>query len=133
MQTKIRELIHELDAYDEQRRQPFPREDCRKITEGDSDKELDLVGDLNTYDMTITGSISWGEKIVDWPSEKINRLLKYTNKPFFEAFPEYKFLEPLITKTNTPDLYEDILLHEKIRLVLIELLTLLLNKSTEAA
>ena len=78
MQTRIQELIRELDAYDQERRQSFPRGDCRKITEGDNDRGLDLVGDLNTYDMTITGPISWREKIRLILVELLTRLNKST-------------------------------------------------------
>ena len=131
MQTRILELIQELVGYDKRRRRPFPREDCRKVFGANGDRELDFVGDLNSYDMTITGPISWGAKILDWPNEKIGTLLRYANKSFFEAFSEYAYLQPLITKTNTPDLYNDMELHERIRLVLIELLTLMLDETNE--
>jgi len=126
MQEKVAHLIQDLAAYDEQSRKPFPRKDCRKITGGDSDKELDLVGDLNTYDMTISGPISWGDKVMEWSNEKIDRILKYTAKPFFDQYPQYKPLEPLVSDTNTPDLCADLQLHEEMRLVLRQLLTQIL-------
>lgn len=127
MIKKLSFLIQELASYDEESRKPFPRADVRKITGGDVDRELDFVGDLNAYDMTISGPISWKASIVEWPRKKAEEVLEYSTKSFFEHYPQYKPLELLISEKNTPDLYADLQLHNKMRMVLRKLLTQLLS------
>lgn len=126
MKKEVFDLIQELTSYNIKSRNSFPRADVRKITGGNIDDELNFVGDLNTYDMTISGPISWGMKIAEWPRGKIEKTLEYSSKSFFDHYSNYRFLETSITKSYTPELYADMQLHEEIRTTLRKLLAQLL-------
>ena len=119
-------LIDELASFREASHQPFPSADCDKLVKGQENVYIDFAADLNTYNMSISAPVDWGSKIVEWTTENIQRFLKYTEQAFFEKFPRYQPLAPLVTEIDTPNLYANIQLHEKIRTSVRKLLLKLL-------
>lgn len=75
--------------------------------------------------MTASGCCSWGNKALDWPAEKRQRIANYLGKGFFERYPEYLAVRRWITDTNTPDLFRDFVLHEEMRVNVLALIRLL--------
>jgi len=128
----IHELIKELGSYGAKAVRPFPYSDCRKLIDSLTLQERnhfqDFTADLNTFDMAVSGPISWDTKILDWPQERVERVYKYVEKNFFQRFPRYKIVKRLINRTDTPNLFEDIRTHNKIRKILLKLLPLLMTK-----
>src|SRR5690606_8244458 len=108
------EIYEELKSLKESLYNPFPYSDTDKIQE-DFIKELSeedcLTGDLNTYWMYITGSLSFvlrgnSKKI---PEGQIERL----HLSFFDIFPQYRFLEGKVAEY--PTFYEEYMNYEKTR------------------
>lgn len=126
-------LINELEGYGKKSVHPFPYADCRKLISDLSLQEQrhfeEFTANLNTFHMAVSGPISWGAKILGWPQERVIREYAYLQKSFFQRFPQYKTVRRLINKTNTPDLFKEIKVHEKIRKLLLELLPLLIAKN----
>jgi hypothetical protein len=111
----VEALIHKIAQLKDGVYGPFPTADCRKLATITGELYMDFKADLNTYNMSVTAPIDWGEKITDWSIETIQRFSKYTEQSFFEKFPEYVPLVPYITKDRTPNLYTNILLHDEVR------------------
>lgn len=124
------ELIRQLEAYRKKTVRPFPYSDCRKLIDSlplqEKKRFEDFTANLNTFDMAVSGPISWGKRISDWPQERVKRVYNYLQKPFFQRFPQYKVVKRLITRTNAPDLFADIRIHNEVRKILLKLLPLLI-------
>ena len=124
IEQMVDELLH---LYEEKRRSPFPRTGCRKILRGSGDRYEGLIPDLDLYFSDIAGYCSWGRKILHWPKEKVQEVKDGLGRSFFEKYPKYKPLEPMITESHTPDLHAKLRLYETMRTRLIELLNRILE------
>ena len=123
-------LLGDLDALQEQGFEgPFPYADCKKLIGRNNEAYEDLTADLNTYFSEIIGSSTWGRRITKWPEERMYRVRRVLDKTFFERYPEYLPLEGMITKSDTPDLYKRLILSEQMRVIILDILTLLLSKN----
>jgi hypothetical protein len=119
----IKELIRELQSsYGEACDGRFPYEGSRNLLREGGGSYEGLIPDLDVYFSTIAGYCSWGEKILKWPQEKIVEAQNRIAASFFEKHPQYKPLEVAITETKTPDLFAQMVSHEKMRTRLLELL-----------
>lgn len=117
-----------LQLYEEKRRSPFPYAGCGKILRETGQRYDGLIPDLDLYLSSIAGYCSWGHGILKWPKEKIEETKERLSRSFFEIYPQYKPLMPMITESATPDLYTDLALHEKMRLKLLDILSRLLDE-----
>ncbi len=104
---------------------PFPYSDCRRLLREDPDKYEYLIPTLDLFFSTVAGYASWGLKSLQWGSEQIDKATKDLKASFFEQYPLYEPLLPLVTFSNTPHLYSDLRAHEGVRQKLLELLELL--------
>ncbi|MEH7590079.1 YxiJ family protein [Priestia megaterium] len=116
MEFNIRKLtiLDELKQLNNDLYHPFPHEDIRKTQDKFSEKlhEDDLLtADFNSYWMNIAGSLSYmlKGKTKKIPQNQIDEL-KLT---FFEAFPQYSFLEKEIDAY--PNLHEEYRIYERVR------------------
>ena len=125
MSRAIRESISELSRLYGSIKHPFPYEDCRKLQRQDPSRYEGLVADLDLYFKDIAGYCTWGEGILEWSKPEIEKALRILSGSFFEKNPDYSALESLITKENTPHLYEKLNSHEGMRATLLRLLSLL--------
>jgi YxiJ-like protein len=112
-----------LRRLEEKRQHPFPYDGCRKILRESDNRYENLIPDLDIYFSDIAGYCSWGKKILDWPKEKIQEAKERLEEDFFEKYPKYKPLEPMLTETNVPDLHAELALYETMRTKLLQLLT----------
>lgn len=125
----VDELATELlSLYKEEYRGPFPYTDSRKLVSEDAERYQDLVPDLNVYFYQIASHCNGVKKVLKWQRERLLESQTWLAKSFFEAFPKYKPLESLITESNTPDLYSRMILCEKLRAKLLDLLSRLLSE-----
>jgi hypothetical protein len=112
----------------EEDRFPFPYDDCRRLRREDSGEFEVLIPDLDMWCSDIAGYCSWGKKILSWPEEKVLQARGHMSLSFFDKHPEYSLLERLITEANTPDLFEDLQLYERMRKKLLELFDFMLSE-----
>jgi hypothetical protein len=63
----------------------------------------------------IAGFASSAAGIMNRPPDQLRRALPFLDKSFFEAFPDYKFVQQRITETDTPQLYLRIKTPETLR------------------
>jgi hypothetical protein len=118
----VKELIQDLQAhYREASNIRFPYEGSRNLLRQAAGNYEGLVPDLDMYFSTIAGYCSWGEKILNWPQEKILEAQNRIAVTFFAKHPQYKPLEAAITESDTPDLFAVMASHEKMRRSLLEL------------
>jgi len=128
-ENEIDILVSEVEALCQESKGPFPHKDCRKLRDGKVDYGS-VVPDMDWCMKTIAGYCSWGDKLKKWPKSKIAEAQENLARTFFEKHPEYKPLELKITEMETPDLYADLLLHEKMRAALLRLFFLLWNEAS---
>ncbi len=115
----------------EEGQSPFPSANCRELM---SDFPFDdhwFAMYLDTYCSDIAGHCSHGKNIMQWPEEKLRLVHGQTNFNFFELHPQYANLQRLITKSDTPDLFEELKLYEQLRQQLLVLLSELIRLRKE--
>ncbi|MGI8885080.1 MAG: hypothetical protein ACR2IA_12635 [Pyrinomonadaceae bacterium] len=99
---------------------PFPHSDCRKIL---SEKDRDFIPCLDIYFSDIAGYCSWGKKILLWSYKEIAEAKNKLQNSFFQRFPAYSEVSLKINSKNTPQLYNQILIYDLMRLTLIDILS----------
>ncbi|WP_319017920.1 YxiJ family protein [Priestia megaterium] len=107
-------LINNLKQLEVELHQPFPHDDVDKMKNEFNEKFREddvLTADLDSYWANIAGSLSYvlKGKTKKIPQNQIDEL-KLT---FFEAFPQYSFLEKEIS--TYPSLHEEYKVYEKAR------------------
>lgn len=101
---------------------PFPYEDCRKLL-GDRRGEFeDFIPSLDTYFADIAGLCSWGKGSLNWTDEYIKQYEPKLRQSFFQEFPAFASLEISINETNTPTLFNQLLIYELMRMTLLDIL-----------
>jgi predicted lipase len=63
--------------------------------------------------------------MLSWPIEDIEKALAELNGTFFEKYPQYAKLEPMITESETPDLWQALDIYERMRTKILMLLSIL--------
>ncbi|WP_242691207.1 YxiJ-like family protein [Cytobacillus praedii] len=97
---------------------PFPYNDTSKLRADFKEHFLEddcINGDLNTYWMTISGSLSY--ILRGYPKEDPQSQIEWLGWSFFDRYKQYRFLEPHIH--NYPVFYEEYCNHEKARIVIL--------------
>lgn len=128
-ENRIEEL---LKLYHEDRGKPFPYSDAKKLRKHSGEAYEGLIPDLDLFSSEIAGYCSWGKGILKWSRDKVAEAQQTIGRSFFDRFPQYKPLEPLITQENVPDLYASLRLHEEVRVMLLDLFTQMSSGSTSA-
>lgn len=107
---------------------PFPYEGSRWLKREFDEDLTDLNTYLDLWFMKVAGYSSSGKRILSWPEEKIIQARGELSHSFFEEYPQYAWLERHITEAHTPDLYEALHLSERLRKMLIEILSFMLRE-----
>ena len=124
----IEERIEELrTVYHKELRRPMPYEDCRKIMGEPGGRHEDIIPDLDTYTYLIASCSIGTGKLVARPSDYLRDTRKWLSLTFFEQYPRYADLEKLITRENTPKLYEELRVYEHARQLVLELIDAVLS------
>ncbi len=111
---------------------PFPYAGCRTLIRDAGKAYEGLIPDLDLYFSDIAGYCSWGRAILKWPKKKLSEAGDKLDKSFFEKHPHYQSLQPAVSETGTPDLYESLKLYEKMRGNLLNLFSELLSELNRA-
>ena len=109
-------------TYEEEDRGPFPSADCRELMRDFPFDDHWFATYLDTYCSDIAGHCSWGKGILKWPAEKLRKSHGLLSFSFFDLYPQYANLQRLITDDETPDLFEELKLYDKLRRQLLVLL-----------
>ncbi|MBA3602026.1 MAG: hypothetical protein H0W45_12505 [Acidobacteria bacterium] len=121
MKNEIEEKLKILqELYKSDFLHPFPYQDCEKVS-FENDFE-DFIPSLDLYFSDIAGYCSWGKKIGSWSAEKIETVKNHLQKSFFERFPKFIKLKSKITDRETPQLYNQLLIFDLMRLTLFDIL-----------
>jgi len=113
-----------LSLYQDDLRNPFPYTDCRKIRSLAGVKLEDLIPDLDMYFADLAGYCSRGNRIARMSPQEFLNLKEAASQSFFEKHPQYQSIRALITEKDTPDLFKDLDLHERMRFALLEIFEL---------
>lgn len=112
MKSDVEEkLIILKELYKSDLLHPFPYEDCQNIG-NDKDKFEDLILCLDLYFSDIAGYCSWGKRVEKWSAEKIADVQIKLRKSFFDRFPKFDGLKSVITESETPKLYSQLLIFD---------------------
>lgn len=103
---------------------PFPRKECWTILAGTGEKFNGFIPDLAMYCMDIAGFIGSVETINRWSDVRLTWAHATGERSFFDKYPEFQELEVRITPVDTPDLYAEIELYEEMRELLLDLISL---------
>lgn len=98
--------------------QPFPHQDCRKISSDEN-----FVPSLDLYFSDIAGYCSWGVKIKKWDGEKIEIAKRHLQNSFFQRFVGFSELKLKINEKQTPQLFNQKLIYDLMRLTLLDILS----------
>ena len=123
MEDEIKEKLEILQSlYKTDLLNPFPYDDCRKLLEENSDEFEDLISCLDSYFSDIAGFCSWGKRVLFWTSENIEETKFQLQNSFFRQFPKFNLLKSSINEENTPKLFSQLLIHDLMRLTLLDIL-----------
>ena len=112
MREEIQEKLEILQSlYEADLLNPFPYDDCRKLLADKNGKFEDLIPCLDLYFSDIAGYCSWGKRSLSWTGEKNEEVKQQLQKSFFQKFPQYISLKPNINESNTPKLFNQLLVH----------------------
>jgi hypothetical protein len=111
-----------MRLYEEDCRTPFPYAGVRKLLQAGRHEYESFLPDLAQDFSMMAGYCSWGKKILTWDVNRICEAQQFLEKPFFERHPEYKPLEQILAKRGNDELGLKLLLHEKMRMELSQLL-----------
>lgn len=107
---------------------PFPYEDCRKLLQEVGNKLYgDLVPDLNTYFYEIYSYSAGAKNLVTWSNEELAQSRKLFHKSFFDRYPQYAALQPIINQDNVPALAQRMSLYNQMRLSLTKFIKVLID------
>jgi hypothetical protein len=120
--SRIDDLLKELDALNESNLGPFPYEGCRRLKAALREGHDALIPDLDAYLSEFAGYRSWGKRILQWPDEKIETIAKRLNQTFFDRFPAYAAVEPILVSSEAADVNKALHHADRTRAVLGELL-----------
>ena len=107
---------------------PFPYNDCRWLRR-EFDGELeDLIPDLDMWFLDIAGISSRGKRLLNLSEEQVLYARGIMSLNFFDKHPECAWIERHITELNTPDLFEQMNLYNRMRRMLVSLFDLMLRE-----
>jgi hypothetical protein len=101
-------------------RHSFPYGDCRKLFSEAGDAALDLIPDLDLHSSFIAGYCSRGQMLVKLSSQQVSRVRRLASRSFFEKYPAYVGLRPLINESYSPELFGFLGWIEEMRLLLVK-------------
>jgi YxiJ-like protein len=98
---------------------------------GSRHDELKFVGaDLSNYWMHVGGLCTRADELANESTGWLLKVQEELGTSFFEWCPKYRPLAPLVTQANTPVLYAECALFERLRGQLLALISLLLASRT---
>jgi len=118
-------LIAQLPDLKQLTRRPFPHHDCFGLIEDVGEAVSDLIPCLDLYFSTIAGYSSSAQRILLWPDERKRAARHDLARGFYEQYPEFRILQPMITHDSVPDLFDEYWLHEYARETLLTVLLML--------
>lgn len=125
MERSLEETVIELRRiFKEELSRPFPYDDCRHVRAQDGEIGELLIPHLVLYFMDIAGYCSHGKKLLLLSEDNLRKAQATLAKSFFEKHPEYF---ALINGTNTPTLFAELGLYDKVRLQLLAVIAELLS------
>lgn len=127
----LNSLVDELGLLYKQDLGPFPYDDIAALAKIIKKRLSGFTADLAYYYATLAGWCTWKRKILDWPEDKVRSTRDFLVHGFYEQYPQYLPLQAKITADDTPALYADMILHEKMRHTLLTLLEGLSRQRTE--
>jgi hypothetical protein len=120
--SAIDDLLAQLDALSGSGGGPFPYEGCRRLRAAVDDRHDGFIPDLDAYLSELAGYRSWGKRILTWSDDKIAVVANRLSQSFFDRFPTYAELKPILEVTQAPDVRYALQNAEQTREVLLHLL-----------
>jgi hypothetical protein len=117
------DVLNQLDALSESNAGPFPYEGCRQLPSAARKRHEGLIPDLDTYLSECAGYRSWGKRILQWTDERIETIEKQLHQSFFDRFPAYAGLKPILASSKASDVSNALRNADETRAVLVELLS----------
>ena len=109
----------------------FPYQDCFKLQKLHPRIAHALVPDLVVYFMFIAGYSSSATTLHQRPRVELRAALPKLKRSFYEACPNYKRLAKYITDSNTPALFHDLDVSDRLRLGLTTLIAEFISDSRQ--
>jgi hypothetical protein len=119
--TVISDLLAQLEVLNRSRAGPFPYEGCRRLRAAVGERHEGLIPDLDLYLSEFAGYRSWGKRILTWSDEKIATVEKRLSQSFFDRFPSYAELKPMLDVTDASDVRRALGKADRTREVLLQL------------
>ena len=81
-----------------------------------------FTGLVEVYSIDLGGYAHFPDQLLSLSRQKRSEVRSKYEKSFFEKYPDYKKIEPLITQSNTPSLYLQLSIFEQMRIRLLEII-----------
>jgi len=121
--NKNPELAQKLERlYEREFIHKFPYQDCYKLQRFHPRITRSLVPDLDMYFSFIAGYGSSATTLHQRPKAELRAAVPKLKRSFYEACPEYSPLAKYITDNETPTLFHDLELSDRLRLGLTTLI-----------
>lgn len=123
--SNINDPLDELESLRAVDVGPFPYTGCRWLQGVIGEPYNDLIPDLDEYLSEFAGYRSWGKRILKWPDEKIAAVEVRLKQSFFDRFPRYVALKPLLASSQASDVRTALKNADRTRDVLLQLLSII--------
>jgi hypothetical protein len=118
------ELAQNLERlYEREFIRKFPHQDCFKLQKLHPRIAHALVPDLDMYFSFIAGYASSATRLEQRPRTELRAALPKLKRSFYEECPRYKRLAKYISGRDTPALFHDLEVSDRLRLGLATLIT----------
>jgi len=119
----ISELVFQIPSMAELTQRPFPSADCYKLIRQVKQILDGLNACLALYFSAIAGYASSAKNIALWTTERKRSARKDLARGFYDQYPQFQIIRPLVSSANVPDLYADFRLYERAREILLTILS----------
>jgi hypothetical protein len=121
--VQIEELLKSLrELADDKRLYPFPSEDCQLLFPERGDAFQEFTGLLGLYAIDLGGYAKYPQQLLSLSVAEREAVTRKFQKDFFESYPHFKHTRSLITELRTPTLFFQLVIFEKMRIRLLDLL-----------
>jgi hypothetical protein len=125
--SDVDDLLDRLESLTVSHTGPFPYAGCRWLQRAGNERHRGLNPDLDLYLSEFAGYRSWGPRILKWPDEKIAGVEARLAQTFFDRFPAYAELKPMLASSQANDVRTALQGTDQTREVLLHLLGVIRN------
>lgn len=124
--SEIDEIASDLERLYRKDTKPFSCHDCRILQANAGTLDLSgFIPALVLFFSDVSGYSSRAGRLKTKGKDELDCARHLLSRSFYQRYPEYRSLEPVITPERTPQLHSDLQAHEEMRRKLLRLVSML--------